>query len=449
MFGLGLGGLTYLLLAAAIALIPDAGSKAFDSVAFHVPAIRQFLGQWPAPDLSDYPVASAPGLHLALAGLARALGYTAADLPTAPLQLVNALFVAALIGVVGARAARRFGTGAGAALVLPLLTSWYVVKSGVWVTSEGAAWLLVALTLVLALRGRPRRSTLAAMGLAVLAAVAVRHVTLWLAAVVWLAAWLGTTTDRTPDADGPWSPLVPPPARWDLAARARRVLPSFAVTVPAFALAAWLVVLWGGLTPPMFQAGAEGVPANTIEHTGGSPWTGAMVFTIFCLYGWAFVGFWLPDAGAVLRGRRPGRALVVLGVAVGLAFGVLGETTFGKAGGRDNAYWSLARLGPVVADRSVLLAATSALGAGLVGLGAAVLPARPRWILLGALAAFVAANSANAMAYVRYLEPFVLLWLILATCEAPGSAGPRRVALLGPLALGTALAGLTLSMLTR
>ena len=50
----------------------DATSEATDEAVAHLPAIRQFAAELPAPDLADYPSATSPGYHLLMSLPARA-----------------------------------------------------------------------------------------------------------------------------------------------------------------------------------------------------------------------------------------------------------------------------------------------------------------------------------------------------------------------------------------
>ena len=79
--------------------------KSYDHDRFHLPLVRTFAEEWPAVDLSDYPSATGPGFHLALATLAQAFG--AAE---TTLQFLGSLFAIGLAATVAWRFARWRGS---------------------------------------------------------------------------------------------------------------------------------------------------------------------------------------------------------------------------------------------------------------------------------------------------------------------------------------------------
>src|SRR5690606_23036840 len=124
-----------------------------------------------------------------------------------------------------------------------------------------AGWWGVLAVLLLALRPRVDAWMLVGGGAALLALVLVRQVHLWAAAVLWLAAWLGSDPRAHPF--------------WPLGSTARmgRALVALAVTTPAYLAVAWCYRRCGDPVPPMYQRGAGPDNPLAVPTSGGNPAT--------------------------------------------------------------------------------------------------------------------------------------------------------------------------------
>jgi hypothetical protein len=73
------------------------------------------------------------------------------------------------------------------------------------------------------------------------------------------------------------------------------------------------------------------------------------------------------------------------------------------------------------------------------------MPHRSRWILLSAVAGFIAAQCVSAQLWQRYTEPFVLMLVALMAAEVwpTTDRSRRRLGIVGPVVLAVALAGVT------
>jgi hypothetical protein len=424
-----LAAITAAIIASVVAVpiilfAPLGGRQAFDQNLFHLKAIERFSRQWPAPDLRDYESATTPGYHLALALVHRFV----TDNTTA-LRLVSLVFTLALVaGLAWSLAARAPPIGA-VALTLPLVCSLYVLSSATALLPDNLAWLLVMGVLLLALRPRVDGPALALAGLALLALVLTRQVHLWAAAPIWLAAWLA---DRPPTL---W------PARHERATTFARTALAVACTLPAFLAVFLFARLWGGLTPPAFQP--AGSPLTTPDYTavqGRNPANPALILAIVAVLAPFFVGFF----AHTLRSIRPW-PIALLAAILGTALAIVPDTTYSLEHGRYSGLWALAKLGPVLLNHTaVALVPLSAAGAALLALFFQALPRREALILAGALAAFTAAQTMNALAWQRYIEPLVLLMLALAAgTMLQRTPAPPRWAYLGPALLAGLLAIVT------
>lgn len=435
-------GLLGTLILPAVAAIWAAGAEirraAFDEREFHRPVIEKFARDFPRVDLADYPAATAPGYHLILAAVHR---YVWSDVRL--LRAVSAGITVLLVSVLGWSLGRRLPLGTAVAVGLPLVTSIYVVSSGGWLLPDNLGWLTVLLALLLAYRRRIDAHAYATAALLLAAAVFVRQVNLWPWGVLLLAAVLAPAEEREEiEADAQRSAGPAVAHAWG-----RRLLAMGLAGVPALLLLAWFYRLWGGLTPPAFHT--PGVGAGT-HHAGANPAVPAMVLAVLGATGPFFIAFaWRPLAKRRSAGGHPGRVLIA-GLLLGMGTALVVPTSWDHAAGRSSGLWNVSRAFPAIADRSVLIAGLAAVGGATVAAGFAALGARDRWIWLAAWACFIAAQSANAMAWHRYYEPFCLMMLALAASRAGVTAAdtsapppPPRFAWAGPVVLAALLATVT------
>ncbi|MEM9165635.1 MAG: hypothetical protein AAGB48_01270 [Planctomycetota bacterium] len=418
------------------------GPVVFDATLYHGPTVDTFAEQLPTPDLTDYQAASAPGHHLALAAAKRWLGL---DGPF--LRALSGQTTVMLAMLVVWWLTRRVGVAWAIAGGLALLGSNYLMPQLILTLPEGSAWLLVAALVLLAV-GSNRSSWRAIAAVAALTTllVFVRQSHLWAAAIAWILAWLGPRPPRAPekpeDPDAFASADIDPrtgllavlPAHWswDWSVRLPRTALAIAATLPAFAVVAWLFTLWNGPVPPEFQAHTRSAIPGISTHDGLNPASAAHLLAVA---GVALPLLMTPVFQRLMTNRSiRERALRIglLGLIVGLALAIVTPSSFDKEAGRWTGAWALAKVGPVIADRSLLHSGLTVLGATMFALGFACLRSRDALILLGVLAAFTASVTVNSQAWTRYVEPMVLLLgLVIAALAARGV--PARWTLAGPL----------------
>lgn len=408
------------------------GRAAYDAINYHERVVLDFATQLPSVDVSDYLSATTPGYHYALAWVAKTV-----DDSRTTLRLSGLVFTLVMTFALGFSVGRRAPPVVAVAVCLPFVASFYVLASGAHTLPDNAGWLGVLLVLLLAFRPRLCVGSLTWMGLALLALVLVRQIHVWTLGVIMTAAWLGTRedADQTNDLAGLFS---------EPGARIRRTVIALVFAVPAIAVLVYFVRLWGGLAPPSFQQGDTGVE-------GGNLATPAFVLAQIGLHSVFFCSFFV---GPLLRTWRARPWLVGLGALGGLAVALVPETSYSVEAGRFSGFWDATRLVPSVADRSpVIWAGSMAGGVCLIGWCSAV-SFRDRWILLGAVFAFVVAQTANFFAWQRYHEPFLLMLLaVLASRvrEPEGGGGVPTVLrgpvrawrVIGPIVLAIGLAALS------
>jgi len=427
-------GAQAVLSAGVILLGPiEAGRWASDHFNYHEPTIRLFAEQMFDPgtgglDLSDYGSATTPGYHLLLALLLPIFGSGRVGL-----MLAGSAFTIGLVGLLSRLLIVRAGVRTGVALTLPVMASQYVFPASVWLLPDNAGWLGVLAVLGLALHARCRVRLVVLGGLMLIPLVLFRQVHLWAAAVLWAAAWLGPPVDAdAPDSGGV---LEHPIDRvrelfidWPI--RAGWMAIAVAASLPAFGVIAWFARVWDGLVPPRFQG----------MYHGANPATPALTLSVLGLVAPAFMPF-------IWRGIRDlwkqARWMLLAAIGVGLLAAVIPATTFDPDAGRISGIWTIANRLPEIGGRtSPIVVVLAPIGAvAVVGLLRRVNP-RTGWVLLGALVAFVVAQSATHEAWQRYHEPFVLMWLALASAAATraGERSPTRAALVFPLGVALVMA---------
>lgn len=383
-------------------------SEAADQHRYHYDVVRTMLAEWPHPDLVHYRSTTSPGYHLALALVAWIVGDG-----IVLLQLLSSLFALALLVVAWRQLASRAGPWEALAGTLPLLGSSYVLGAAIWLTTDDAALLFVALAVGGPVFGAATGAGLARSGLAATCAVGVRQIHLWSAAAG-IAAALAEIR----------------------AGRPRRAIAAAPALLLPFALMTALFLAWGGLTPPAYAH---------IHDRGMNPAAISVLLGLVGIYGTFFLPVLLRDARELLPRDRP--ALLAIAGAVALTLVV--PTDYDRAAGRwGGAIWELVRRGPVVADRSLVLPVLAAIAALVLLRGLARCDGRTRWVLGLSMLGFALAQCVNSQAWQRYAEPPTLLflaWLAAAATPAAGeSPRGRSVRWAGPALLGLLLLGLSL-----
>jgi hypothetical protein len=380
---------------------------------YHIPAIEQFAEQLPIPDYSDYASATAPGYHTILAiPRSMGLGYSA-------IRTIASLWTLAFVGVVLWVCARRFGFGA-LLLVLPIAISNYVLFPGIWLLPDNAGWLGVVAILLLCVRGRSSLRVHAIMGLLLLGLVFIRQVHIWVAAPIWISAWIGSG-EQVPRPEELFSCLT---------GRIKRALFAFVCTLPAFVLLAWFAQLWGGLVPPTFQD----------EHAGINLATPGFILLQISILSVFYSPVLLRRVRSVWQ--ENGRA-VLLAILIGLVLGVVPLSSYSLEAGRYGAWWNLIDQLPTIGGRSPIFVIGSVLGAVCVVIWSSMCSRRDAWIFGGVLLAFVLSQTMNQRSWQRYHEPMLLVLCCLILARSCSKIVCYKRLLLGSVMLSMLLAAIT------
>ncbi len=404
------------------------GRMASDQLRYHEVVVRVLARSWPEVIYRDYLSATTPGYHTFIAGASKVVGEDRVRL-----QLLGSIFAIVFVATMGYAVGRRAPPLEAIALTLPLATSIYVWPSAVWLLPDAAGWLGVLAVLLLSLHARFSFRTYVAAGLTLLGLVFVRQVHVWCAAVFWTSAWLGPPTDDETGRSERFTSTLRAFTRemHEIFSRPRsrfvRTGYALLASLPAFALLGYFIHLWGGLTPPHFAEAGVG----QVAHGGWNLATPAYVLAVFALLAPFFLGF-IWNALRELWAHHP---LGLFGAGLlGFIVSVVPATTYDRMEGRwSGVVWTLVEKTPSVGGHiSPLLVAMAVLGAMLVLAFCYAMPRRPRWILLAALVSFTAAQSANHQAWQRYVEPLVLMWLMLASVRVEAIARGHRAARILP-----------------
>ncbi len=390
------------------------GRGAYDDLTYHWPAIQTFADQLPTPDLSDYASATTPGFHLELSILHR-LGASRTFV-----QLYASLWTVLLFAILAWRAGRSFGKP-GVLLTLPFLCSIYVLFPSIWLLPDNAGWLGVLVILILALDYPSTTRNLLIAGITLALLVLVRQVHIWSAAIIVIGAWTAATDDARYNPKSPKEQTT-------------HLITAILATIPAFLLLLYFLRLWGGLVPPTFQA----------NHQGPNPATPAFILTQISILSVFFAPTLLPRLLELLKAHK---AAIILTLFLGLAIGLVPETSFDREAGRFSGWWNIVRALPTFADRSPILILGSAAGALATLIWLSLVSKRDAQILMITLLAFTAAQTANHASWQRYHEPMLLmLGLIILTRSPITLATPKRV-LISAAALSLMLAAITVPAL--
>lgn len=396
--GAGFAGLCAMVVLSA----RDVGHWASDQNFHHLQAVRQFVSQWPRPDLTDYPSATAPGWHLLLAGVVK-LGYPEAHLRI--LAVIPGLLALAAMWRVGVQ---WVPSGVAAMASIPLAMSPYVLGGSCWITTDvpaiaGMGWAIGYL--VNDRWGREAIRTGAwsprVLRASVIACVTVtiRQPMAWLAVpIVWSAA------NRR--------------LRWGI----------WASLLPVAVLAIW-ITLWKGLIPPAYRdlhSRGWNLASVLTSLSLAALWSGPLVLAS---------RDWPGHLRVVLRERWTWAALALLGL---LWIGV--PSDFDRDAGRwGGPIWNAVRVAPSFAGRSLLLLPMAAAGVMAI----AVLLRRASeagrgpqgYVLFSSVALLILSNAANSQAWQRYADPGLLMLLpLLLLCGGVPDAGSNRARIM--IALG-------------
>jgi hypothetical protein len=401
--------------------VGDTSRGAFDQNVFHLQVIRQFIAQWPRPDLSDYPSSTTPGFHLFVALVAQITGEREVTL-----RLVGSLFTAGLLFTLGFVVGKRMKWLQALMICLPLLCSVYVFSAGAFLLPDNAGWWGVLGMMLIALRSRIDRWTYLLGAAVLLATVLVRQIHLWTAAPLMAAVFLGSEEPQNSS-----QPEI---------GRGLRIAWMLLGVVPVLVLLWWFHRLWHDHL----------VPPNQITSTiGGNAAAPALILCVAGIVALFFGGYLAGSAIPGIKTDPESKAprlirLLVCGALVGGIIGAIPHTTYDISAGRYSGLWNAARHFPYVGQRSLLIIALAALGGMGVFWWLAAMPPRQRWIWASAAVAFVAALSAAGSAWQRYDEPFILMAAALSaptfvSGQTPNVAQPSRAmrhAWIGPLVLG-------------
>lgn len=389
------------------------GRGAADDFNYHWIAIQQFAQQLPNPDLSDYASATTPGYHLILAIPTR-LG-----LNHQMIQLIASAWTIGLLMLIAWAVSKRFGLGA-ILITLPMIASMYVFYPGVWLLPDNASWVGVLAILLIALRPNQSWKSWLITSVILIGLVWMRQIHIWIAGVIWLSAWLGST-EQTPSIKALFS---------DPIERVGRTFIAIACTIPAFMTLAWFVGMWGGLVPPTFQD----------MHQGPNLATPGYILAQLSILSVFFAPLMWKRLNEI---RTTHLRWILLAMFVGLIVGVVPHSSYSYDAGRYSGWWNIINKVPTIADRSPIFIVGSIAGALSLVVWLSLSSVRDAWIWTGLMVAFILAQSANHASWQRYHEPMLLIMIILILSRSELSLQSRRSVLIGSVLLSIMLGAIS------
>ncbi len=378
-----------LLCAFALLVLPvilwgaDTTSESDDQNRHHLVVIREATASLTGADgapplgtfLRDYPSATSPGYHLALAALdACGLGSTTA------LRLISSLFGLALLLSLWSTLARWVDGSLALALTLPLLASPYFLSGSMWLTTDVAAVWLTVLTLGALLSAPGSSPRFVRAGVFATLAVLVRQPTIWLVAPIFLAAWM---------------------SRQSLPASRGQRLATIATLVLPVAAVGGLILLWGGIMPPAYRS---------LHNSGINAATLAFGLSLIALWGAPWVLALGTNSISGTKKKLLGSAVLFAVVLLAVA---LPQTDYDRPVGRwGGPLWNAVKIAPLIAGHSLLLIPLAA--GGFFVLRRIVLAARRvdvdgnasyHWVIfLAALVSLCSALAVNSQCWERYFD---------------------------------------------
>jgi hypothetical protein len=381
-----------------------------DSVIAHLPMVNYFLHH-PLFERT-YLSASAitPGYHIFLAVLAKLAGYSSVDETTWITRAVNAAMGFGVLVMLWA-VLRRLNASrwTATALCLPLACSNYVISPAIWILTDDVALLLYTATLFIVLFDR---------GNGVLAGVTGFFLSWSRQLFLPVLGVYGVELLRSGRS-----------MTW------REIGMTTLAILPGLSIVIYYALAWHGLTPPTYQAFNRSaflpsVPLNALALTGLL----ALPFSLTIL-----------RAFATLDKRHV--AFVALGFALlTVVLWAFGQTNFDSSDGRyGSLIWLLSKHTPILGDHSPIVLILALLGGGVLAImlvhayAEEYYPAETVMLLL-----YYIANSAQVMAWQRYIEPVMLVTLAVF-CVRVGNLRQRE--LIGPLAYAALFGLLTMGRL--
>jgi hypothetical protein len=390
-------------------------NDAFDEVNYHRPIIATMAADFPAVDLVNYNAAMAPGYHVAMASVLRFSGSWAA------VRAAN-LTIGVLLVVLAGHVAWQLSRAPSAALTtLTVAASSYVVSGSAWLTTDNLGLLLAMTSLSVLILRRPAPAHSLASGIVGALSALVRQIHVWTAAPIAVSAlWppspaeAGLPPSRNASADRRSLGAGGQPRRTATALLATAALPILAVGA--------LVLLWGGLLPPRFVG----------HHEGWNPAALSFGLSLLGAFGLPWLLLMTADLRPALESRA-GRLVIALALCASLV-----PTSYDVQSGRWGGWlWEAVRWAPVAFGRSLVLPILGIVGAcavlTLVFRAASAGRRREAIVLVVALGAWMAAQSANFQVWQRYFEPATLILLSWLIALAPPPLDNARWVL--PLAM--------------
>jgi hypothetical protein len=366
------------------------GNRAYDSdhIRYHLPSILQIRKNLPTLDISkDTLSAIAPGYYYFLASISFLTG---SDEQT--LRIINCIisFLIPLSLYIYAR--KSLSVKSGCLLIMPLVTSNFLIKSSWWIFTDNAALLLVLWTLIAILEFRNNSEQGITIGILSSITTFVRQLHVWLVIPSLLRVILANYQDSISFKN---LKNLFPVSKINFISLIAALLPGLIITILYFS--------WGGLVPPVWKEASLKISLSPVAYI---------------LAVWGFLGvFYLGSIRKNIKDYRNNK-FVIISVFLGFIVSLISPTTFSVENGRWGGYfWEIVKRLPQIFDRSIFFILLAPLGAAFIAIFYLKMresaQGNKSLLWLSAVASWAITFVINRQLFHRYYEPMILVFLIL------------------------------------
>lgn len=358
------------------------GGRAYaDQVKFHYPTIKHFESTF---NFDNYPSATTPGYHLILATVGR---YISDHVML--LRIVNSLFTTALFLMIGSMLEGKFSFLHLVLLIMPAMTSIYMIPSGLWLVPDNLAWLTVLLGL-LAVSQSGKNGFSNKDSLVFATSVLIRQNNVWLAGPH-LYKSLTLSCER------------------GTVKVSEFVMRSLTV-VPSFLFLGYFFYRWNGPVPPMM--------AN--KHMDLNPAAPCFFFALFFVYSLFYFPLLTHLIIKRFHGRRVHLKNITLFLATCFLLSLIPRTDFNIVEGRSSGLWNVVKHFPSIHHRSLLIMIAAPLGAVSCWIWIYFVEGAMKSSLITSIICFAVMQISSHYAFERYYAGFIFILLFIFIKFIPG-----------------------------
>ncbi len=370
-----LAGVIVIVSCSAVAtrgVIATAGGS--DQKAFHLPSVVYLRDAYPEIDIAEMRTATGPLYHMLVAAPSRLFHLTVPQM-----QIAGSFFGAVLV-TLAVWFSRKISNSYHRVLaVAPLLFSAYFWESSLWMLTDDTANLFAFGAFLIIMSGTDTRRQITS-GLLIAAAIATRQTFVWTIAPVCASTLYALRS----------SPI------------AERIFALTRLSAPGLIVLSFLIISWGGLTPPAGRGNAASISPAAISFAFAQ--TGVFAIPIVIA---------LVDGNSVDK-RTRFAAIVGIVVALPAILFPTSPTTPPDDSRRGGAIWSIASISPNIMNRSLLLIALAFFGGAAATILYFELSRQLAILLATGLFSVALVSVAVSQLFQKYFEIPISLFAVIA-----------------------------------